>query len=625
MKYLLVLQPVSMDRTVEFYMPLGLPYVNGAMRSKGFDVEAVNLQYVDGDPIECLKNMILEKEIDAVLCGGLTTQYQQIKEVFDAARSVNPRIITIGGGGGYSSEPILFSEMTNVDYAVIGEGEITNCELAEALDCGKSPDSILGLVIKKENGYVYTGERPYIRDLDSVPFPSYEGFCMDEYLEQQRADGWYHTYAFYSDDPRLMPMCLARSCPFSCKFCYHPIGRGYRSRSLDNFFEELDLWIEKYHINGIVLIDECFSIKPERVLEFCRRIKPYHLAWGCQMRVETYSEELIQAMTDAGCISACFGLESMSQKILTEMNKKTTTEQLQKALDISYRCAGGSLGNLIFGSAAEDEESLAVTAKWREENPEFNLANYFMVGAYPGSEYYNDAVRKGIIKDKKKFIEEGCPFVNITKLSDKKYAVLEAYAYLKDIEIQHRGKIVSMEETADGINAVLECWHCGHRNEFRRIRKKRYVNGILKLKTMSCKKCHNFSDYVSEGSSYKESWNTAKWLLDWLTDKENHKLEDFMKSRKYRKVAIYGMGLAAKNLADFFMEELEKIHVEIAYGIDRRAELFSDAPVPVYGPDDELPAADAVLVVPVYYFNEIASGLRKRTDMDIVSLEEIFA
>ena len=81
MRYLLVMQHLNPMRQ-KFYMPLGLPYINGAMRSKGFDVEAINLQYVEGDPIEALKECIIKKKIGAVLCGGLTTQYGMIKEIF---------------------------------------------------------------------------------------------------------------------------------------------------------------------------------------------------------------------------------------------------------------------------------------------------------------------------------------------------------------------------------------------------------------------------------------------------------------------------------------------------------------------------------------------------------------
>lgn len=622
MRYLLVMQHLNPMRQ-KFYMPLGLPYINGAMRSKGFDVEAINLQYVEGDPIEALKECIIKKKIGAVLCGGLTTQYGMIKEIFDAAKSVNPEIITIGGGGGFSSEPILFSEMTGVDFAVIGEGEVTNCELAYALDHGGSVDGILGLVRKTDSGYVYSGERPYIRNLDSVAFPSYEGLSLDKYLEGQSVDGWYHTYTFFSDNPRMIPMLLARSCPFSCKFCYHPIGRGYRSRSLDNFFEELDLWIETYDINAIVLIDECFSIKPERVLEFCKRIKPYHLSWACQMRVETYSDEILEVMVDAGCVSATFGLESMSQKVLDDMNKKATIAQLQEALESSYHHGGGASGNIIFGAEAETVETVEETMEWWKHNKKFRITDFAMVGTYPGSAYYENAVKKGILKDKKKFIEDGCPFINITQMSDKQYKILAAFARFKDTEVRNKGKVISAVETDGGVNAELECSHCGYKNYYKGIQKTSYQSGILRA--LACRECHNFSDYVFDEDTYKESWNVTKWLYGCLTGKEGQVLQKYMVNHNYKRVALYGVGLQVKEFVELLMDKFREAGVEVAYGIDRQSSSIQVSDFPVYGLDAPLEQVDATLVVPVYYFNTIYNNLREKTDMDIVSLEEVFA
>lgn len=574
MRYLLVMQHLNPMRQ-KFYMPLGLPYINGAMRSKGFDVEAINLQYVEGDPIEALKECIIKKKIGAVLCGGLTTQYGMIKEIFDAAKSVNPEIITIGGGGGFSSEPILFSEMTGVDFAVIGEGEVTNCELAYALDHGGS------------------------------------------------VDGWYHTYTFFSDNPRMIPMLLARSCPFSCKFCYHPIGRGYRSRSLDNFFEELDLWIETYDINAIVLIDECFSIKPERVLEFCKRIKPYHLSWACQMRVETYSDEILEVMVDAGCVSATFGLESMSQKVLDDMNKKATIAQLQEALESSYHHGGGASGNIIFGAEAETVETVEETMEWWKHNKKFRITDFAMVGTYPGSAYYENAVKKGILKDKKKFIEDGCPFINITQMSDKQYKILAAFARFKDTEVRNKGKVISAVETDGGVNAELECSHCGYKNYYKGIQKTSYQSGILRA--LACRECHNFSDYVFDEDTYKESWNVTKWLYGCLTGKEGQVLQKYMVNHNYKRVALYGVGLQVKEFVELLMDKFREAGVEVAYGIDRQSSSIQVSDFPVYGLDAPLEQVDAILVVPVYYFNTIYNNLREKTDMDIVSLEEVFA
>lgn len=160
MKYLLVAQSLKKySEMLEYCMPLGIAYVNGAMRAAGFDVEAMNMLFEE-DPMRALEERIRTNHIDVLMCGGLTSEYNLLKQIYDFARCINPNIIIVGGGGGFTAEPILFSELTGVDYAVIGEGEITNCELAYALDHNLPTESIQGLVYKTSQGYQQTLDRP---------------------------------------------------------------------------------------------------------------------------------------------------------------------------------------------------------------------------------------------------------------------------------------------------------------------------------------------------------------------------------------------------------------------------------------------------------------------------------
>ena len=158
-----------------------------------------------------------------------------IKKIFAAAKEANPDIITVAGGGAVTSEPLVFAEASGVDYGIIGEGEISDVELVQTLVNGGDVSKVKGIVYKTENGYKLTEPREVIEDLDTIEFPCYEGFDVEKYLDIQNISHTYYTY--YVDKPRIMPMTLARSCPYQCKFCFHPVGNRYRTRSLDNFLQ----------------------------------------------------------------------------------------------------------------------------------------------------------------------------------------------------------------------------------------------------------------------------------------------------------------------------------------------------------------------------------------------------
>ena len=72
--------------------------------------------------------------------------WRTIKKVFDTCKSAKSTIITIGGGGLFTSEPIGSSELVGVDYAVIGEGEITDVELIQTLMAHQDVSKVKGIV-----------------------------------------------------------------------------------------------------------------------------------------------------------------------------------------------------------------------------------------------------------------------------------------------------------------------------------------------------------------------------------------------------------------------------------------------------------------------------------------------
>lgn len=602
-------------------MPMGIAYINGAMRKKGFHVDAINMLF-EKDSVTALKKRIKEKNIDVLMCGGLTSEYRELKRLYTAAREANPEIIIIGGGGGFTSEPILFSEMTEVDYAVIGEGEITNCELAAALESGDDVSEIDGIVFRDNTGYHMTASREIIEDPDIIPFPSYEGLSMDLYLDHQNVDGWYNYYTYYSDKPRMMPMLMARSCPFQCSFCFHPIGRKYRARSLDNFFEELELWIKEYNINGIALIDECFSIDKKRVLEFCRRIKTYNLKWACQMRAETYTDELLSAMKDSGCIGACFGIESMSETVLENMNKKMKLETIENALALTYKYQLGCTGNLIFGSEAETFETMAQSLEWHRLHAlkyhNRPVRHFFYVQTYPGSIFYDHVVSRGLITDKKTFIEKESWNLNITNMCQEDYDAMGDVICLCRLENYNIGKIIEIkypdEQTAE---LTTICPYCGHTNYYRNFNRRKLNSG--KIEQIGCRNCNMMIDYILKPEKYiYDEYISIQWFLNTL------RIEipaDFFVSRSWKRIGIWGMNAFAKKIISFLNNIPE---IEVVYIYDQRMRMNTDYyGVPKYDCTDCLPDVDFIINADMTHRYETQSTIAMHTNTPAVYLETL--
>lgn len=105
-----------------------------------------------------------------------------------------------------------------------------------------------------------------------------------------------------------------------------------------------------------------------------------------------------------------------------------------------------------------------------------------------------------------------------------------------------------------------------------------------------------------------------QWLLNY---ERGIKVEDYFLTNGYKCIAIYGM----KEFGLHLLNELKDSKVTVEYAIDKNLSIIP-AGVVGYGPGDELPKVDAIVVTASYYFSEIKEQL-KNNDCDIVSIDDV--
>ena len=109
-------------------------------------------------------------------------------------------------------------------------------------------------------------------------------------------------------------------------------------------------------------------------------------------------------------------------------------------------------------------------------------------------------------------------------------------------------------------------------------------------------------------------------LLDrWLLLKEQGKsVEGFFLKNGYEKIAIYGMAALGRHL----YEELKNSSVEVVYALDRRRGLQCGQ-LEVRSPDEEIYDCDIIVVTAAYDFENIVKEIEKKTDIPVVSLQDV--
>lgn len=118
--------------------------------------------------------------------------------------------------------------------------------------------------------------------------------------------------------------------------------------------------------------------------------------------------------------------------------------------------------------------------------------------------------------------------------------------------------------------------------------------------------------------------NQYELLLKWMQNSQNKKyLAEYLELSQINKVAIYGNG----TLGQLFLKEIKGTSdIDVLYMIDKNAAGSENDGLPVIGLEDisKINEADAVIITPISYYDEIEQDLLKAGLVtDIISLEDI--
>ena len=472
---ILVVVPRFVRSFGEFYQfPLGLAYIAAAAKKSGHMVYGLNLNHVFGSEAGLVTAKVRELSIDACLTGGLLPFLQGIRKIFVGARNGNKDILNVAGGGVVSSDPLISLDLMDIDIGIIGEGEVTVVETLNACERDSDLAEIQGIVYRNRKGeVVQTAYRKPIKDLSKIVYPEYDLLGFGEHLDLLRPLDHHFFQTQYDNNPRTIDMITSRSCPFKCTFCFHPVGKVYRERPLDDFFNELKQYINKYRINMVSILDELFSLKKNRLLEFCERIRPLNVQWMVQLHVNTVDENVLNNMKDAGCSYISYGIESMNETVLRSMQKKSKKNRIMMALERTYDRRIGIQGNLIFGDTAETLETANETMSWWAHNRKYQVY-LSRLQIFPGSPDYIMAIQDGLITDRLEFSEKLPIDLNISNMNNSNLEVmvfqlkihgttllnLASIRHFKKSEVQIDGRDITYD-------IVWDCPRCKHTNNYK--------------------------------------------------------------------------------------------------------------------------------------------------------------
>jgi anaerobic magnesium-protoporphyrin IX monomethyl ester cyclase len=424
MKSLFVIPKYVVNPGDFYQFPLGMGYIGSSVRAAGYETIGLNLNHFSNAATE-LREACLKHKPDVLFTGAISSFVREIMEIVQICREVSPKTKIVIGNGVISGDPEASMKLIRPDVGVIGEGEEIAVELLSAFQKDRPLTEVPGIIFFETEALKRTENRPANRSLDSLPWPDYDLFDYSKDLDNQTKLDSYFFETSQHDKPRSIDLVTSRSCPFMCTFCFHPSGKIYRERSIYDVENELKHLIGKYNINMVAILDELFSLKIPRLMDFCDMIKPLGLQWMVQLHVRTAKRDVLEAMKNAGCTYISYGIESMSAAVLRSMAKKSTPVEIQRALELTKINKIGIQGNLIFGDTEETIDTANESMNWWAKNQDFQTY-LSRLQVYPGSPDYIMAVRDGIINSEKRseFCYELPEYVNLTHLNDDDYKIM---------------------------------------------------------------------------------------------------------------------------------------------------------------------------------------------------------
>jgi radical SAM superfamily enzyme YgiQ (UPF0313 family) len=345
------------------------------------DCQVLKLSFED------FRNEISKCQPNIVGVTSSTLTYQSALKLVKIAKEACPNCITIAGGPHVTFwDDKALKECPELDVVVRREGENTLLELVQRIEAGKGYCDIIGITCRKDGKIVRNSDRPYIEDLDSLPFPARHLWPMERLREYEN----------------ILYLATSRGCVYWCEFCatVRMHGRKYRMRSPKNVVDELEFLHRTYGVSKFTFCDDAFTVDQPRIEALCTEIlkRGLKIEWNCGTRVDMLTKELLVKMKEAGCISVWFGVESGSQQVLDAMKKGITLELTAKVFAWVRELGLKPVPNVILGFPGETKESAWKTIKFVEQISPDDVGFYNVATPFPGTPMYDLVKEKGWLK-----------------------------------------------------------------------------------------------------------------------------------------------------------------------------------------------------------------------------------
>ena len=361
--------------------------------------EGVEVQIVDGtalqNPWKDLADSVSSSKADVIgVTSSATCLLPEAIQTIRLCRKLSPHSTIVAGGSHFTlmAESIL-QELKELDYIILGEGEIAFSQLLQNLSLRGNRKGLKSIAYS-ENGKVVLQERQsLIPNLDSLPLPAYHLIPMES-----------EAYYWHGMGRRAFGIATSRGCGDRCAYCSETkFWEGvWRGRSGKKVMEEISFLYRNYGKSLFVFNENTFNWNRKRVEEFLEELgrSGLRIDFWFQSRIKDIlrDEDLIPEMKRLGLYEVMLGIESIQPDVLNRYEKQQSREMAQKAIDILRRNKIMVMANIMFGDWNDSETSLKGAFQFVKGQSDFLILT--LTTPLPGTRYFEEAERLGRIRER---------------------------------------------------------------------------------------------------------------------------------------------------------------------------------------------------------------------------------
>ncbi len=418
MKVLFISQP-NKHRQKPDFPPVGIAYLGAVTNALGHET-----LLIDGGVTSLKEIAIQVKEFSPAFIGVTcwTINRGTVWELCAILQKIVPDTFLAVGGPHSSYYPEHIFLKTHATAVVIGEGEETICELLDVLEHGGNLAQVRGIAYRTKDGALErTAPRPLVQQLDSIPFPYYDGFKGFSF---QRYAGW-------SGLPRpTAAVITSRGCVFDCAYCgsVNFWGKKWRYRTAKNVVDELQYLVKDMGVRSIFIFDDNFPVNKQRAIDICQGIidRRLDIQWACCSHVKMMNEELLMVMKQSGCVNIDFGVESGSDIILKNINKNQTRSDIERTFELVHKFGIKPRAYLMVGNKGETIDTIDATIEMVGTIKPQSSLGASLLWLLPGTRVFFEARDNGFIDDNYWLTSDDVPYT------------LQEYSYRELVGLRQR-------------------------------------------------------------------------------------------------------------------------------------------------------------------------------------------